>query len=216
MRSTRRKTAPTDNDISRYPLTWPASWPRTSPAARQRARFGQAESESRRTTTALSVDTAVQRLQAELWRLGAVDYVLSTNLPITAEGVFRSLREPEDPGAAIYFRVAGTQRVLACDRWTRVADNVAAIAAHVDAIRAVDRYGVGTLDQAFAGYAALPASRAEEDWRVVLGVTANATLDEVETAFRQLARDHHPDVGGSHEAMARLTTARARAREALT
>jgi hypothetical protein len=33
-----------------------------------------------------------------------------------------------------------------------VADNIAAIAAHIDAIRRQDRYGVGTLDQAFAGY----------------------------------------------------------------
>jgi hypothetical protein len=56
----------------------------------------------------------------------------------------------------VYFKLHGKDRVLACDKWDRVADNIAAIAAHIDAIRRQDRYGVGTIDQAFAGYSALP------------------------------------------------------------
>jgi phenylpropionate dioxygenase-like ring-hydroxylating dioxygenase large terminal subunit len=31
---------------------------------------------------------------------------------------------------------------MPCDRYTRVADNIAAIAAHIDATRAIERHGV--------------------------------------------------------------------------
>ncbi len=123
-------------------------------------------------------------------------------------------REPQDPGAAVYFRLQGKPRTLACDRWTRIADNIAAIAAHIEAIRAVDRYGVGTLEQAFAGYAQLPEKGASEWWSV-LGISPEASLGEVEESFRTRARTLHPDAGGSHEAMATLTAARAAARRAL-
>jgi DnaJ-domain-containing protein 1 len=115
-------------------------------------------------------------------------------------------REPDDPGAAVYFSLHGKPRCLACDRWNTVAENLAAIAAHVSAIRAVDRYGVGTLDQAFAGYAQLPAST--EEWWTILGVAPDASRTEIDEAFRALAKKVHPDAGGSNEAMARLNEAR--------
>jgi DnaJ-domain-containing protein 1 len=162
----------------------------------------------------LSTRTAIDRLGVELRRLGAREDILSTNLLLGQSGSRSDQREPQDPGAAVYFTLYGQPRVLASDHWTRLADNIAAIAAHIGAMRAVDRYAVGTLDQAFAGYAALPAS-APEEWWVVLQLPPTATLDEAEAAFRKLARNSHPDVGGSNEDMARLTAARAEAREAL-
>jgi hypothetical protein len=208
----------------RYPLSWPVGWKRTPAGARQRARFAQKKTNyhtradgSRYTssqTLELSVAVAARRLEDELARLGADAPILSTNLVLRLDGGPRSdQREPEDPGAAVYFRFQGQPRTLACDRWPRVADNIAALAAHIEAIRAVDRYGVGTLEQAFAGYAALPSST--EDWWLVLEVTPDATLDDVETAFKRLARVHHPDVGGAPEQMVRLTAARDLARKVL-
>lgn len=204
----------------RYPLAWPPAWRRTSPNQRQRARFeqrtsvpgGQFGSYTRRSE--LSVAAALDRLMIELSRLGAREIILSTNLVLRQDGLPRSdQREPQDPGVAVYFRLKGKPRVLACDRWLRVADNIAAIAAHIFAIRAVDRYGVGTLEQAFAGYAALPA---KEEWWSLLGVSPDATtLEQAEDAFRKLARLHHPDAGGSHDMMARLTEARETARQLL-
>jgi len=160
------------------------------------------------------VAAARKRLEGELDRLNASEVVLSTNIALRLDGLPRSGQgEPSDPGVAVYFRLLGKPRTLACDRWDRVADNMAAIAGHVAAIRAVDRYGVGTLEQAFAGYAALPAST--EEWWLVLGVEPNATIEEVEEAFRDLAKRHHPDAGGAPGEMARLTAAREAARRAL-
>jgi curved DNA-binding protein CbpA len=69
------------------------------------------------------------------------------------------------------------------------------------------------LEQAFAGYAALPAAPL---WFEILHIAPTATLDQVEDAFRTLAKTSHPDTpGGSHDAMSRLTAARAAARKAL-
>jgi len=78
---------------------------------------------------------------------------------------------------------------------------------------AVTRFDRADVEQAFAGYLALPAST--EDWWLVLELLPTATLVEVEEAFRRLAKEAHPDVGGTHEAMARLTAAREIARRLL-
>jgi hypothetical protein len=195
------------DQAQRYPLSWPAGWRRTGPSQRRRAPF-------RDHGQRLTVWAAIGRLDRELRLLGATDELLSTNVVTRLDGQPRSGQpEPADPGAAVYFKLKRQDRCLACDTWDRVADNIAAIAQHIDAIRRIDRYGVGTIEQAFAGYASLPSG--VQSWWDVLGVNAHATLDEVEEAFRRLAKSAHPDVGGSHERMAALTGARDAARKAL-
>ena len=208
------------SEQQRYPLAWPVGWKRTPATERQRAAFaktltvpGDALRLASKRTVPLTIADAARRLEGELERLGATEPVLSTNQPLRLDGTPRSdLREPADPGAAVYFRLKGKPRCLACDRWTRVADNVAAVAQHIDALRRIERYGVGTMDQAFAGYAALPPSPA--DWWIVLQVSPDATSAQVDDAYRRLARASHPDSGGSHDQMARLNAARDAARQA--
>jgi hypothetical protein len=191
----------------RFPLAWPDGWARTPAGARRAASF-------RSYGRALTLTPATDRLARELRLLGARDEVLSTNLRLGIRGIpLVDQANPSDPGAAVYFRLKGEPRCLACDRWDRVADNIGAIAQHIDAIRRIGRYGVGTIDQIFRGYTALPPSAV--DWPIVLGVKPDATLAEVEAAFVSLAREHHPDRGGRHEDMARLTEARAIARAAI-
>jgi hypothetical protein len=144
------------NDPQRYPLSWPTGWDRTPRHQRKRSVFRSHGRE-------LTVAEAIGRLSDELDRLRAHNTVLSTNLDTRLDGLPRSGQpEPSDPGAAVYFTLKEQPRCLACDTWLRVAENIAAIAQHIDALRRIDRYGVGTMDQAFAGYAALPPSA--EDW----------------------------------------------------
>jgi hypothetical protein len=90
-----------------------------------------------------------------------------------------------------------------------VADNITAMAAHIDALRRIDRYGVGTLEQALAGYKALPADSAA-DWRSVFGfaVGERVTVDLVQQRFRDRARNSHPDRGGTDAEMSHLNRAR--------
>ena len=206
-----------------FPLQWPLGWKRTPAAHRRHAKFAKVHTHHHPQTGAwraikeLSIADALSRLFREIDLLSASSCVVSTNVETRADGMPRSDRRvPDDPGVAVYFKLHGKDRVLACDKWDRVADNIAAIAAHIDAIRRQDRYGVGTLDQAFAGYSALPppgSSSSLWPWHEVLGLRAHASLAEAETEYRRRAKVAHPDNGGSAERMAELNAAIAEARQ---
>jgi hypothetical protein len=203
-----------------YPLAWPAGRRRT--AKPQRARFADPGAASGR----LSLDKAKKRLLAQLeamTRTGqnyrTTEIVLSTNIRYTASGSRDqnvSRKDPDDAGVALYFNLDGRPHVLACDRWDTIADNIAAIAAHIDALRGQERWGVADLAQAFAGHTALPSNAAAppEQWWQVLEVREDASLVIIEQQYRILSKAAHPDTGGSHTAMARLNAARDAARRA--
>lgn len=198
----------TDRPTS-YPLAWPHGWPRNR--SRLAARFSS-DGGARHVT----ISDGLRRLEAELKRLGVASWnvIVSSNLVLGQRGMpLANQAEPADPGVAVYFKLRDKPRVLACDRWRRTAENLAAIAAHIDAIRRVDRYGVGTLDQAFAGYTPLPPPGADNrpPWRKVFGIPEDmpATPSAINVTYRELAKKLHPDQpGGSHEAMAQLNQAR--------
>lgn len=211
----------THDTATRFPLSWPIGWQRTPERARKMARFGSARKFGETSIggrNPLTVSHALARLRPELERLHAQRIVISTNIPTRNDGLpYSNSREPADPGVAVYFALKNAPYVLACDRWTRVADNLAAIAGHIDAMRTQERYGVGRLEQAFAGYAALPARGETQggNWRAELEFTPNEipiTLDDVEAHYRLLVKQRHPDNGGSHDAIVRLNQARDAAR----
>ena len=202
---------------SSFPLVWPGSWPRTPPDRRQRPLFTSVSASARDTRKGrlqIRLTDARERLADELDKLNARAIVLSTNLELRADGQPRAgLPEPADPGAAVYFEMKQRPTVLACDRWTTVAGNVAAIAAHIGALRAQERWGVGSIEQAFTGYAALPPAMVVDDWQAVLGTPK--TLAEANESFKRQMMRAHPDRGGSVAEAARLNAAIARARQVL-
>ncbi len=190
-----------------HPLSWPAGWPKTPIHLRKRAQFSKKVHNGKyMVTRELTVRDAEKRLQGELDRLGAIDELLSSNMPRNLDGSIKaSASALEDCGVAIYFQLDGQPTALACDKWDRVADNICALAKHIEALRGMDRWGVGSVKQAFAGYQALPAP---EQWFEVLGVSANASIEEINTAYRSKAKHAHSDQGGSDAAMSRLNVAR--------
>lgn len=150
--------------------------------------------------------------------MGVPDWnvIISTNVELRLDGLPRSDREPSDPGVAVYWKQKPNDpnmRCMAIDRYSRVADNLAAVAATLDAMRAIERHGgAEILNRAFLGFAALP-EKASQPWREVLGVTLAApTLQHVEDRFRSLIQVHHPDKGGDRETFEKIVQAREAAR----
>ena len=208
-----------------YPLAWPKSKKRTPHSNRSRTKVfttakdrvfgsdGTAVNPYRKSQP-ITVAGAIARLKRELDLLDAKNIVISSNIELRRDGMPRSDRRmPDDPGIAVYFRVDGDPVALACDRFEDVAQNIAAIAAHVNASRAIERHGVGALRESFRGYLSLPGATAPNDWRDVLGNPT--TLREAEARYYDAMRTAHPDVGGSQAEAAALNAAIAMARTVL-
>lgn len=215
------------NTQQAFPLSWPPSWPRTAAHNRKAAPFHSKVRHPSSTTPGsyynssrkLSMSDVVPELYGELKLIGVGDYnvVVSTNVELRLDGQPYSNRAaPSDPGAAVYFKLKGKPCVLACDKWNRVEDNLSAIARHIEALRGQERWGVGSVEQAFAGYTALPpaGSSPGTSWWNVLGCAHDAPLEMVKDAYRDKARAAHPDNGGSHDAMVALNAAWDQARKA--
>lgn len=191
------------------PLHWPAGRPRTPRHQRKRNALWKGS----------TVSTASAEIELEVERMGGTELVVSTNLALRIDGFPRSGQpEPDDGGAAVYFVRKGKRIALACDRWLSVRENLRAIGMHLAAIRGQERWGVGTLDEAFAGYQALPEPGAPLSWWEVLGIDGmvlqHLRSSSVEARgallagiYRARARKAHPDSGGTHEAFVELQKA---------
>lgn len=188
-----------DDGITATPLSWPAGWKRT--ARRATARFG-------RHSFARARDEVLHQLR--LMGVGDWNVVISTNLALRRDGLpYSGQAQPADTGVAVYFKLKGKPRVLACDRWDKIEHNAWAVAKHVEALRGIERWSVGTLEQAFTGYIAIPAKTSARSCWEVLGLSGVAATPElIEGAFKAQARTRHPDVGGTHDAMTELNEAR--------
>ena len=198
------------SNITAYPLSWPLQWPRTPAHERKRAPFGKQglNTYGYSVKKALSVNDGYQRLEEELYRLGAQRVVISTNIELRKDGQpYANRRAPGDVGVAVYFSLGGTPHCLPCDRWDRVADNLAAVAAHIGALRGIERWGVGDLKAAFAGFKALPERGSGRAWYEVLGVDPGADEAAIRRAYRRRAMETHPDRGGSKEAFQQVQEA---------
>lgn len=185
--------------IHQCPLEWPVGWARAR--RRERSAFGN--------YAGVSVTQGAANVRAELERLHAKEIVITANVTTSRQtGQFRGdQREPPDTGVAVYFRVGDGQKVLANDKWTRVGDNLHAIAKHIEAIRGQGRWGCGSLDQALGGYKLLTAVDAPKLWYEVLNLPPSADWADVEAKRAELLARYHPDRGGSHDQAADINRA---------
>lgn len=185
--------------IRAYPLTWPEGWKRTPPYRQRDAKFKRASKQDWQGNwqhqRKLTINEATLRVRQALQRMGLSDddIVISTNLALRLDGQPKSGQsEPSDPGVAVYWG----ERCIAIDQYERVVDNLAAIAATLEAMRAIERHGgAEILDRAFTGFVALPSPDSLR-WFQVLDVSADAARPEIDMAYRRLRAIHHPDKGG--------------------
>ena len=192
--------------IPAYPLQWPTGWDRTPAGHRTDGKFGKRD--DKRMLRDVTVNDAVNRVREQLRMLGihTDDVVVSTNLKLRLDGWPRSDQpQPSDTGVAVYWiDQDGNPRCMATNRYQKVADNLAGIAASLEAMRTLERHGSAEiLNRAFSGFAALEAPQGEP-WFEVLGVPADADMAAVQAAWRRLRAAVHPDrPGGSVEAFQR-------------
>jgi hypothetical protein len=106
--------------------------------------------------------------------------------------------------------------------------NLRSIALGLEALRAVERYGIATAGQQYAGFAAIGTGMPMPAVRLSVDEAAKAiwegaglsgfcdsvnVIDNLDGLYAMAAKKHHPDAGGTHEAMSLLTRARDRLRE---
>ncbi len=199
-------------DVDAFPLYWPHHVPRTPrPRSSQFAVVGLGQ--------------ARDEVLAELRRLGARDVVLSTNIPLRADGLFRANSDQRQyggdrtTGVAVYFTHPKRGALcFACDRWDAIACNLRAIQKSIEAIRGIGRWGMAEMvDAAFDGFRALPgpgtSTASTTDWWTVLGIPRNAPADVIEARARELLGALHPDKpGGDAAKFVAVRTARDAAR----
>ncbi len=136
-----------------------------------------------------------------------------------------SLRIEQDvmKGAVkITFDRAGKRYVRECAKWENSLDNLRVIGLQIEYLyRALEVYAEDIVessfdiefDRIFNGFLATPDDTAlllgdgKSPWYEVLGVKADATREDIRSAFRALSMVHHPDVGGKEEDFRRLNEA---------
>jgi hypothetical protein len=188
--------------VEAFPLQWPQGW--------QRSRLQISSRFETNTTKALSL------LNGEVSRLGGRSLVISTNVPLKADGTMRADREPVDPGVAVYFQRNEKPVVFACDKFDVVRDNLLAIAKTIEAMRGIERWGASEMmERAFSGFKGLPekASEGEDCWKV-LELPPMSPGHLVQLVYRDKMRKLHAADAPSED-FARVNVARDDAMRAL-
>ncbi len=184
--------------VAPYPLTWPEGIPRWK-HERQAGQFKA------------SLSAAMGNVETSLRLFGSDSGKPVTNMVISSN-VTLGVNRPADPGVAIWFTWDGLSVAIPVDRYSKVEANLQAIHHVLEARRTEMRHGTLALVRAaMAGFAQLPPPSSKPTWRVVMKLNGRADITpaDVESRFKALTKQRHPDVpGGSAEAMAELIRAR--------
>ncbi len=197
--------------------------PWTEPVTSGRARSGRFRARWADTLTMLGAE--VEHLGGDL----VVIQIDVTDGELRRDGMLRANAKVDFPGVRVSFSsVHGplTYATDAYDRWYAGDPpgwqaNVRAIALALQALRAVDRYGVTSRGEQYTGWTALPSKpsvmtvvdaarllveHAEGDWWSVPDIVSDPAVQA--RAYRAAARRAHPDAGGDRDLFERLTAAR--------
>lgn len=187
-------------------LEWPTGFERTP-----------TDGQTRNRNFDVSLSQAFDDLEAELSRLevDSFRYSFDANQRKSDQRPY-SRANPDSPAFVLRWSMSGEQYAVACDRFSRLRDNVRTVGLYVREKRKMEQRPVVTGESEFANARLPPADdepiTADVPPHKILDVDPNASASEVRCAFREQVKDAHPDNGGSAAEFQRLTDAK----EALT
>lgn len=155
--------------------------------------------------------TTLNQLAYEIEKLGGRDCVIGAGFresDIRLDGMPRANARQDPymhPGVEISFDSRFGRLAYATDQYTDWRANVRAIALSLEALRAVDRYGVSKRGQQYAGWAQLAAGEPLEE-------KGRRLVEEAGSLSAAMFR-HHPDHGGTDEDMRAVLAYRAAQKE---
>lgn len=119
-------------------LDWPTGFARTK----------STEREPYPHTFRVEIRQAFKNILDELHKRDVYDVRIESSAPHLKDNpnLPYANADPDDPGVVAYFTQNGTEYAVPCDRWDSLRDNAQAIAKYLNAKRALDRYGVETVE----------------------------------------------------------------------
>jgi hypothetical protein len=167
-----------------------------------------------------TLESARNFVLRELGMMEVEKTIISSNAALRKDGGFRAGKSNlDEPGVAVYFIYGDKTRVMACDAWLHVEDNLWAIGLALQANRKQAKWGVDSLERLFQVYvptreeqtqppprreSAQQSPAGELAWWTVLGIDPITTKVVAQQAYWRLAKETHPDLGGSHEQFIRV------------
>lgn len=166
--------------------TWAAlpAWP-YPPRPRQTDRFDS------------SWDATLDKLDLEITRIDGDDVVIGIVAPSTAISISGALRyrsQITHPGAEVSFQVGERRLTFHTDAYSSLGSNLRAIALGLEALRAVDRYGITSTAEQYAGFAQLTAGGPDPE--------RGRRLAELHGSVAEALKRTHPDHGGDAQQFA--------------
>lgn len=166
--------------------------------------------------------TTLLDLKRELKAVHARDVVLEIAIrenEIRIDGMPYAKARPEHPGVILSMTAEGGALRFPCDAFTDWQDNLRAIVRTMEALRAVERYGVVAQHEQYNAWRAIEGPRAmPQGWpsiedaagfiRAMSGERPETSdKDGLVRAVRVAKRRTHPDHGGDPDAFQRVTEA---------
>jgi hypothetical protein len=151
-------------------------------------------------------------LAREVAALGASEAIIQLDVgedDIRIDGQLKANAQFRSPRVVVSLKSKHGHLAYPCDRYQHWRDNVRAIALAMEALRAVDRYGVTSRGEQYRGWQALPPPSATQsvgtDPKIYAaqtlakhsGRTMQDVMKDVEDAYRIACARTHPDRGGN-------------------
>lgn len=182
------------NYVYRPIIQWPGSL--KDPSNRRRAPFGTQWGK-----TLQELDLELRMLEAD----NLVFQIAVKESDIRLDGKLRPGVKAAHPGVIISFDSKHGPMSYPCDTFNEVYDNIRAIVVALNALRMVQRYGVGENGEQYRGWKALADHRMSRDAALAFlsqhGDTVQLEGDGKLEAYRRALGRLHPDRNGGDETL---------------